>query len=125
MLGRGRGARPAAASRPGGTARARRRRLSAQPGRGVSPGAADAPLAGDPGAGRGVERAEDLPAFLRYDTALGAQLARADAARRASVTALLDSRRIEHAVVASDETLVDSIAEVLGRQRLATARRRR
>ena len=69
--------------------------------------------------------AEDLPAFLRYDTALGAQLARADAARRASVTALLDSRRIEHAVVASDETLVDSIAEVLGRQRLATARRRR
>ena len=112
-------------SHPDATAHDQLRRLSAQHELVVIHIADDAPITGDPGAVRDVEMAEDLPAFLRYDTALGAQLARADAARRASVTALLDSRRIEHAVVASDETLVDSIAEVLGRQRLATARRRR
>lgn len=112
-------------SHPDATAHDQLRRLSAQHELVVIQIADDAPITGDPGAVRDVEMAEDLPAFLRYDTALGAQLARADAARRASVTALLDSRRIEHAVVASDETLVDSIAEVLGRQRLATARRRR
>ncbi|SHI90636.1 Protein of unknown function DUF58 [Actinomyces denticolens] len=112
-------------SHPDATAHDQLRRLSAQHELVVIQIADDAPITGDPGAVRDVEMAEDLPVFLRYDTALGAQLARADAARRAGVTALLDSRRIEHAVVASDESLVDSIAEVLGRQRLATARRRR
>ncbi|WP_136192142.1 MULTISPECIES: DUF58 domain-containing protein [Actinomyces] len=102
----------------------RLRRLSAQHELIAIQIADDTPLAPGRGPTRDVELVGDIPAFLREDATLAAQLASADDARRAAVTALLDARRIEHAVISSDATMVDSIAALLARQRLASGRGR-
>ena len=67
----------------------------------------------------------ELPAFLREDASLAAEMAGADASRRGQVSALLDSRHLEHTTVTSSSTLVPALAELLRRQRLASSRRRR
>ena len=41
------------------------------------------------------------------------------------MTGALDARRIEHVAVVDDDSLVDRIADLLARQRLASSRRRR
>ncbi|MCL3777797.1 MULTISPECIES: DUF58 domain-containing protein [unclassified Actinomyces] len=99
------------------------RRLSAQHELVVVQVADAAPLG--PGRRRDVELAAEVPAFLRQDTRLTAQLGAEDGARRARVATLLDSRRIEHVTVTSLERMVDELADLLARQRLASSRRRR
>ncbi|SDN83650.1 Protein of unknown function DUF58 [Actinomyces ruminicola] len=103
----------------------RLRRLSAQHELIAIQIADDTPLAPGRGRTRDVELAGEIPAFLREDTALAARLTAADDARRAAVTGLLDARRIEHTSIRSDATMVDSIAALLARQRLASGRGRR
>lgn len=101
------------------------RRLSAQHELVVIQIADDAPLV--PGAGRtcDVELGTELPAFLREDAALAATLGEQHDARRRAVAAALDARHIERTTVTGDAMLVDAIAELLKRQRLASSRRRR
>lgn len=85
----------------------------------------DVPLAPGRGRTQDVDLPGELPAFLREDPRLAAQVRAEADARRYAVTSLLDARHVEHASIASDATLIDSVAEVLGRQRAAWARRRR
>ncbi|PHP53168.1 DUF58 domain-containing protein [Actinomyces ruminis] len=100
----------------------RLRRLSAQHELITIQIADDTPLAPGRGRARDVELAGEVPAFLREDAKLAAGLAATEEARRAAVTALLDARHIEHTAIRSDATLVDSIATLLARQRLASRR---
>lgn len=99
------------------------RRLSAQHELVVVQVADDAPLG--PGRRRDVELAAEVPAFLRQDRALVTYLDGEDRARRARVAALLDSRRVEHVTVSSMERMIDELADLLARQRLASSRKRR
>ena len=99
------------------------RRLSAQHELIVVQVADDAPLG--PGRRQDVELAAEVPAFLRQDKALVTYLSAEDSARRARVAALLDSRRVEHVTVSSMERMVDELADLLARQRLASSRKRR
>ena len=46
-------------------------------------------------------------------------------ARRAAVTGALDARHIEYVTITDDASLVDRIADLLARQRLASSKRRR
>lgn len=101
------------------------RRLSAQHELIVIQIADDLPLRPGAGRTRDVEVDGELPAFLREDADLAARLAQVESARRAAITALLDARHLEHTAIGSEETLVDSIAQILGRQRLAMSRGRR
>ncbi|NDR53362.1 MULTISPECIES: DUF58 domain-containing protein [unclassified Actinomyces] len=103
----------------------RLRRLSAQHELIAVQIADDTPLAPGRGRTRDVELDGEIPAFLREDAALAAKLSAAADARRAAVTALLDARRIEHTAIRSDASMVDSIAALLARQRLASSRSRR
>ncbi|RAX21035.1 MULTISPECIES: DUF58 domain-containing protein [unclassified Actinomyces] len=100
----------------------RLRRLSAQHELIAIQIADDTPLAPGRGRARDVELTGEIPAFLREDAKLAAGLAATEGARRAAVTALLDARHIEHTAIHSDATLVDSIASLLARQRLASRR---
>ncbi|QPL05209.1 DUF58 domain-containing protein [Actinomyces respiraculi] len=99
------------------------RRLSAQHELIVVQIADAAPLG--PGRRRDVELDAEVPAFLREDRRLVAQVEADDGARRARVRALLDSRHIEHVTITSRERMVDELADLLARQRLASSRRRR
>ncbi|MDO4900152.1 DUF58 domain-containing protein [Actinomyces sp.] len=103
----------------------RLRRLSAQHELIAIQIADDTPLAPGRGRTRDVELDGEIPAFLREDAALAAQLTAADDARRAAVAGLLDARHIEHTAIRSDASMVDSIAALLARQRLAAGRGRR
>ena len=85
----------------------------------------DDPLAPGRGRARDVEMPAEVPAFLREDDVLVARLGQQVLARRAAVTGALDARRIEHVAVVDDDSLVDRIADLLARQRLASSRRRR
>lgn len=99
------------------------RRLSAQHELVVVQIADDVPLG--PDRRRDVELAAEVPAFLRQDQELVAYLGEEDLARRARVAALLDARHLEHVTVSSREHMVDELADLLARQRLASSRRRR
>lgn len=113
-------------SHPDETAADQLRRLSAQH-EVVAVQVAD-DVAVRPGAGRArdVEMTAELPAFLREDTALARDLQAQVEDRRRAVAQLLDRRRIEHVTVESEQTLVDSLADLLERQRrLAAAGRGR
>lgn len=101
------------------------RRLSVQHELMVVQVADDLPVAPGKGRSRDVEMVHELPAFLREDASLAAEMAGADASRRSQVSALLDSRHLEHTTVTSSSTLVPALAELLRRQRLASSRRRR
>ena len=85
----------------------------------------DVALAPGRGRRRDIELAGEVPAFLREDRALAARLDARERARRSRVASLLDSRRIEHVTVTSDAVMMDQIAELLARQRLASSRKRR
>ena len=78
------------------------------------------------GGGRGGHRpALEIPAFLRSDSYLAAQAAVVREQWRTTVEQVLDARHLEYGVVSSEETLIDSIAELLQRERAAVARGRR
>ena len=80
-----------------------------------------------PGRGRAqdIELSGEVPAFLREDKMLVTRLARQIRARRMAVTSALDARHIEYVSVTDDASLIDRIAELLARQRLASSRRGR
>ncbi len=85
-------------------------------------------LAVRPGGGpaRDVEMPAELPAFLREDAGLAAVLGGEAERRHQAVAQLLDRRRVEHVTVEGEQTLVDSLADLLERQRrLAAAGRGR
>ncbi|SPT53586.1 Uncharacterized conserved protein (some members contain a von Willebrand factor type A (vWA) domain) [Actinomyces bovis] len=108
-------------SHPDETAVDQLRRLSAQHELVVVQVADD--VAVRPGAGRArdVEMTAELPAFLREDAALARTLEQEVAGRRQAVAQLLDRRHIEHVSVESEETLIDSLADLLERQRRLAA----
>ena len=85
----------------------------------------DDPLTPGRGRAHDVELSGEVPAFLREDKLLVVRLARQVQARRIAVTAALDARRIEYVTVADDASMVDRIADLLARQRLASSRGRR
>ena len=85
----------------------------------------DDPLAPGRGRAHDVELSGEVPAFLREDKLLVVRLARQVLARRVAVTGALDARRIEYVTVADDASMVDRIADLLARQRLASSRGRR
>lgn len=84
-------------------------------------------LAVRPGAGpaRDVDAAAELPAFLREDVTLAAEIADRAEARRREVAHILDRRHVEHVTVTGADTLVDALADLLRRQRRVTAAGRR
>ena len=85
----------------------------------------DDPLRPDGGRGRDIDLPFEIPAFLRADSYLAAQAAVVREQWRTSVEQVLDARHLEYGVVSSEETLIDSIAELLQRERAAVARGRR
>ena len=85
----------------------------------------DDPLAPGRGRAHDVELSGEVPAFLREDKLLVVRLARQVLARRVAVTGALDARRIEYVTITDDASLVDRIADLLARQRLASSRGRR
>ena len=85
----------------------------------------DDPLTPGRGRAHDVELSGEVPGFLREDKMLVVRLARQVLARRIAVTAALDARRIEYVTVADDASMVDRIADLLARQRLASSRGRR
>ena len=101
------------------------RRLSAQHELAVVQISDDVPLAPGRGRARDIEMDGEVPAFLREDLDLAARAGAAEQAHRDAVDALLDARHIEHVAIESDEALVDSLASLLARQRLASRRRGR
>jgi len=70
------------------------------------------------GTGEGLKPGDTLAADLRADVATAL-------IERTSVEQVLDARHLEYGVVSSEETLIDSIAELLQRERAAVARGRR
>ncbi|CAM3003520.1 DUF58 domain-containing protein [Actinomyces slackii] len=72
-----------------------------------------------------IDAPAEIPAFLRADVALTAQLAAVAGQRRDAAAALLEARHLETGVVRDEETLIESIAELLQRERAAVARGRR
>lgn len=101
------------------------RRLSAQHELAVVQIADDLPLAPGRGRARDIEMDGEVPAFLREDLDLAARAGAAEQAHRDAVDALLDARHIEHVAIESDDALVDALASLLARQRLASRRRGR
>ena len=85
----------------------------------------DDPLRQGGGRGRDIDLPFEIPAFLRADSYLAAQAAVVREQWRTSVEQVLDARHLEYGVVSSEETLIDSIAELLQRERAAVARGRR
>ena len=85
----------------------------------------DDPLRPDGGRGRDIDLPFEIPAFLRSDSHLAAQAAVVREQWRTTVEQVLDARHLEYGVVSSEETLIDSIAELLQRERAAVARGRR
>ena len=85
----------------------------------------DDPLRPEGGRGRDIDLPFEIPAFLRADKYLAAQAAVVREQWRAGVEQVLDARHLEYGVVSSEETLIDSIAELLQRERAAVARGRR
>ncbi|MDO4243955.1 MAG: DUF58 domain-containing protein [Actinomyces sp.] len=85
----------------------------------------DSPLVPGRGRTRDVEIDADLPAFLREDPSLSDYLRAQAELRRGAVADLLGARRVESATISSDEGLVDAIADLLKRQRLAMSRKKR
>ena len=79
-----------------------------------------------PGGGRGrdIDLPVEIPAFLRSDKHLADQAAAVREQWRA-VEQVLEARHVEYGIVSSEETLIDSIAELLQRERAAVARGRR
>ena len=101
------------------------RRLSAQHELIVIQVEDDDPLVPGRGRAQDVELSGEVPAFLREDKMLVTRLARQIQARRMAVTSALDARHIEYVSVTDDASLIDRIAELLARQRLASSRRGR
>ncbi|TRW46957.1 DUF58 domain-containing protein [Georgenia yuyongxinii] len=66
-----------------------------------------------------VDGAAPLPAYLRDDPALHAEALAATRERQAAVAARLRRLGIGHAVVASEDDVVDGLVDLLGRQRHA------
>lgn len=85
----------------------------------------DDPLRPEGGRGRDIDLPVEVPSFLRSDKRLAAQAVGMREQWRATVAQVLDARHLEHGVVSSEETLIDSIAELLQRERAAVARGRR
>ena len=85
----------------------------------------DDPLVPGRGRAQDIELSGEVPAFLREDKMLVTRLARQIQARRMAVTSALDARHIEYVSVTDDASLIDRIAELLSRQRLASSRRGR
>ena len=85
----------------------------------------DDPLTPGRGRAHDVELSGEVPGFLREDKMLVVRLARQVLARRIAVTSALDARHIEYVTIIDDASLVDRIADLLARQRLASSRRRR
>ena len=85
----------------------------------------DDPLTPGRGRAHDVELSGEVPGFLREDKMLVVRLARQVLARRIAVTGALDARHIEYVTITDDASLVDRIADLLARQRLASSRRRR
>ena len=85
----------------------------------------DDPLRQGGGRGRDIDLPFEIPAFLRSDSYLAAQAAVVREQWRTTVEQVLDARHLEYGVVSSEETLIDSIAELLQRERAAVARGRR
>ena len=101
------------------------RRLSAQHELIVIQVEDDDPLVPGRGRAHDVELSGEVPGFLREDKMLVVRLARQVLARRIAVTSALDARHIEYVTITDDASLVDRIADLLARQRLASSRRRR
>ena len=101
------------------------RRLSAQHELIVIQVEDDDPLGPGRGRAQDIELSGEVPAFLREDKMLVTRLARQIRARRMAVTSALDARHIEYVSVTDDASLIDRIAELLARQRLASSRRGR
>ena len=101
------------------------RRLSAQHELIVIQVEDDDPLVPGRGRAQDIELSGEVPAFLREDKMLVTRLARQIRARRMAVTSALDARHIEYVSVTDDASLIDRIAELLARQRLASSRRGR
>lgn len=85
----------------------------------------DSPFTPGRGRAQDVEIDVELPAFLREDPTLAGYLRAETDRRRAGVADLLAARRVERTTISSDEVLVDAIADLLKRQRLAMSRKRR
>ena len=85
----------------------------------------DDPLRPEAGRGRDIDMPVEIPSFLRSDKYLAAQAAVVRDQWRAGVEQVLDARHLEYGIVSSEETLIDSIAELLQRERAAVARGRR
>nr|WP_243107008.1 MULTISPECIES: DUF58 domain-containing protein [Actinomyces] len=85
----------------------------------------DDPLREGAGRAHDVDSVAELPAFLRSDPRVAAEVGQAALARRQAAASLLEQRHIESGVVDSGQTLIDSVAELLMRERAAVARGRR
>lgn len=85
----------------------------------------DDPLRAQGGRAWDIDAPAEFPAFLRNDPALRGQLAAMAGQRRDLAEKLLASRHVEHGTVDAEETLIDSIADLLQRERAAIARGRR
>ena len=85
----------------------------------------DDPLRPGGGRGRDIDLPVEIPAFLRSDKHLADQAAAVREQWRAAVEQVLEARHVEYGIVSSEETLIDSIAELLQRERAAVARGRR
>ena len=85
----------------------------------------DDPLRPGGGRGRVIDLPVEIPAFLRSDKHLADQAAAVREQWRAAVEQVLEARHVEYGIVSSEETLIDSIAELLQRERAAVARGRR
>lgn len=85
----------------------------------------DDPLRPEGGRAWDIDAPAEVPAFLRHDPLLRSQLELAAGQRRDMAEDLLDARHVEHGTVDAEETLIDSIADLLQRERAAIARGRR
>ncbi|WP_127841383.1 DUF58 domain-containing protein [Actinomyces wuliandei] len=101
------------------------RRLPAQHELVVVQVADDDPLREGAGRAHDVDSVAELPAFLRSDPRVAAEVGQAALARRQAVASLLERRHIESGVVDCGQTLIESVAELLMRERAAVARGRR
>ncbi|MGC5614867.1 DUF58 domain-containing protein [Georgenia sp. Z1491] len=64
-----------------------------------------------------VDGWERLPAFVRDDHVLAAQVDQAAASRATSATRLLDRRGVHHVVASSEDEVVGALLDLLGRSR--------
>ncbi|BDA64583.1 DUF58 domain-containing protein [Actinomyces capricornis] len=85
----------------------------------------DDPLRADGGRAWDIDAPVEVPAFLRHDPLLRSQLELAATWRRDAAEDLLDARHLEHGTITDEQTLIDSLADLLQRERAAVARGRR